>query len=56
LGIAEKLLPPVTALHIAPDELGRKAAEVLIGQLDNGVLPDQKDISVSPQLFVRASS
>jgi LacI family transcriptional regulator len=56
LGIAEKLLPPVTALHIAPDELGRKAAEVLIGQLDNGVLPDHKDISVSPQLFVRASS
>jgi DNA-binding LacI/PurR family transcriptional regulator len=56
LGIAEKLLPPVTSLHIAPDELGRKAAEVLIGQLDNGVLPDQKDISVSPQLFVRASS
>jgi LacI family transcriptional regulator len=56
LGIAEKLLPPVTSLHIAPDELGRKAAEVLIGQLDNGILPDQKDISVSPQLFVRASS
>jgi LacI family transcriptional regulator len=56
LGIAEKLLPPVTSLHIAPDELGRKAAEVLIGQLDNGVLPDQRDISVSPQLFVRASS
>jgi DNA-binding LacI/PurR family transcriptional regulator len=56
LGIAEKLLPPVTSLHIAPDELGRKAAEVLIGQLDNGVLPDQMDISFSPQLFVRASS
>jgi LacI family transcriptional regulator len=56
LGIAEKLLPPVTSLHIAPDELGRKAAEVLIGQLDNGILPDHKDISVSPQLFVRASS
>ena len=56
LGIAEKLLPPVTALHIAPDELGRKAAEVLIGQLDNGILPAQRDISVSPHLFVRASS
>jgi DNA-binding LacI/PurR family transcriptional regulator len=56
LGIAEKLLPPVTSLHIAPDELGRKAAEVLIGQLDNGILPAQRDISVSPQLFVRASS
>ena len=56
LGIAEKLLPPVTALHIAPDELGRKAAEVLIGQLDNGILPAQRDISVLPHLFVRASS
>ena len=56
LGIAEKLLPPVTALHIAPDELGRKAAEVLIGQLDNGILPAQRDIVVMPRLFVRTSS
>ena len=36
LGIAEKLLPPVTSLHIAPDELGRKAAKLLIEHLDKG--------------------
>jgi DNA-binding LacI/PurR family transcriptional regulator len=32
LGIAEKLLPPVTTLHIAPDELWRKFAKLLTEQ------------------------
>jgi len=56
LGIAEKLLPPVTALHIAPDELGRRAVKLLIEQLDKGVMPREMDIVVQPCLFVRASS
>ncbi len=56
LGVAEKLLPPVTALHIAPDELGRKAAQVLIDRLDNGAMPPQRDIVIPPRLLVRASS
>jgi len=50
------LLPPGTALHIAPDELGRKAAQVLIDQLDNGAMPPQRDIVIPPRLLVRASS
>lgn len=56
LGVAEKLLPPVTALHIAPDELGRKAAELLIDYLENGKAPPSTDIAVPPRLIVRASS
>ena len=56
LGIAEKLLPPVTSLHIAPDELGRRAAKLLIEQLDKGVMPREVDIVVQPHIFIRASS
>ncbi len=56
LGIAEKLLPPVTALHIAPDELGRKAAQLLIEQLENDKISPEKDIAIPPHLIVRASS
>jgi len=56
LGIAEKLLPPVTALHIAPDELGRRAAKLLIERLDRGTTPREMDTVVQPRLFIRASS
>ncbi|MEZ8222235.1 substrate-binding protein-like domain-containing protein [Candidatus Fervidibacteria bacterium JGI MDM2 JNZ-1-D12] len=56
LGIAEKLLPPVTALHIAPDELGRKAAQLLIEQLENDKISPEKDIAIPPRFIVRASS
>lgn len=56
LGIAEKLLPLVTALHISPDELGRKAAQVLIEWLDRGQLPANFDIAIPPRLIVRASA
>ncbi len=56
LGIAEKLLPPVTALHVSPDELGRKAAQVLIEWLDRGQLPANFDIAIPPHLIVRASA
>ncbi|GBC99932.1 Ribose operon repressor [bacterium HR17] len=56
LGIAEKLLPPVTALHISPDELGRKAAQALIEWLDEGRLPENFDIAIPPRLIVRASA
>jgi len=51
LGVAEKLLPPGTATHIAPDKLGRKAAQVLIDQLDNGAMPPQRDIVIPPRLL-----
>ncbi len=56
LGIAEKLLPPVTALYIAPDELGRKAVQLLIQWLDNDRVPPEPDIAVPPRLIVRASA
>ena len=56
LGIAEKLLPPVTSLHIAPDELGRRAAKLLIEHLDKGAIPQEMDTVVQPRLFIRASS
>ena len=56
LGIAEKLLPPVTSLHIAPDELGRRAAKLLIERLDRGTTPREMDTVVQPRLFIRASS
>lgn len=55
LGIAEKLLPPVTGLHIAPDTLGRKAAKLLIEQLENGTMPGENDIAIPPRLIVRSS-
>jgi LacI family transcriptional regulator len=56
LGIAEKLLPPVTALHIAPDELGRHAAKLLIERLDNDIVPSETDIAIPPRLIARNSS
>jgi len=56
LGIAEKLLPPVTALHIAPDELGRNAAKLLVERLDNDIVPSETDIAIPPRLIARNSS
>ncbi len=56
LGVAEKLLPPVTALHIAPDELGRKAAQILLGQLEGDMPLAETEIAFPPTLQVRASS
>ncbi len=56
LGIAEKLHPPVTALHIAPDELGRHAANLLIMRLDDDIVPSETDIAIPPRLIARHSS
>lgn len=56
LGVAETLLPPVTALHIAPAELGRKAAGLLIMRLKRPKASLPFIITVRPSLTVRASS
>jgi len=55
LGIAEKLLPPVTALHIAPDELGRRAAQLLLARLEGDSSVKETEVAIPPTLQVRAS-
>ncbi|MCS7185502.1 MAG: substrate-binding domain-containing protein [Armatimonadota bacterium] len=46
----------LTALHIAPDELGRKAAQLLIERLESGTMPAETDIAIPPRLIARASA
>lgn len=50
------LNPPLTAVAVSDEALGRLAVDLLHGQIETGALPAEKDVVLKPRLVPRAST